>query len=68
MTANDIFNSGGYARLADNSIKGAVVNRSFNFGSLAYKLTYTHNFGNKALKTTRERSIGAEDELNRVHN
>jgi len=68
LTANDIFNTGGYARLADNSIKGAVVNRSFNFGSLAYKLTYTHNFGNKALKTTRERSTGAEDELNRVHN
>jgi hypothetical protein len=68
LTANDIFNSGGNLRFADNSIKGAVVNRSFNFGLLAYKLTYTHNFGNKALKTKRERSTGAEEEVNRVHN
>ena len=38
------------------------------FGLVAYKLTYTHSFGNKKLKDKRERSTGAEDELKRVHN
>ncbi len=47
---------------------GAIVKRNFNFGLLAYKLTYTHNFGNKALKSKKERSTGVDDELKRVHN
>jgi hypothetical protein len=69
FTANDIFNSGGNYKFIDNlSIPGSVVNRNFNFGLVAYKLSYMHNFGNKALKGKRERSTGAEDELNRVHN
>lgn len=69
FTANDIFNSGSNYKFIDNlSIPGSVVNRNFNFGLVAYKLSYMHNFGNKALKGKRERSTGAEDELNRVHN
>ena len=69
LTANDIFNSGSYYRFSENlPIKGTVVNQTFNFGLVAYKLTYTHNFGNRALKDKRERSTGAEDELKRVHN
>ncbi len=69
LTANDIFNSGGYYRFVENlPIRSAIVNQSFNFGAVAYKLTYMHNFGNKALKGTRERTTGAEDELRRVHN
>jgi Outer membrane protein beta-barrel family/Carboxypeptidase regulatory-like domain len=69
LTANDIFNSGSNYKFVDNlSIPGSIVNRSFNFGLVAYRLSYTHNFGNKALKGKRERSTGAEDELNRVHN
>ncbi len=69
FTVNDIFNSGSHYKLVDNlSILGAVVNRNLTFGLVAYKLSYTHNFGNKALKGKRERSTGAEDELNRVHN
>jgi len=64
LTANDIFNSGGYYRFVENlPIRSAIVNQSFNFGAVAYKLTYTRNFGNKALKGTRERTTGAEDEL-----
>jgi hypothetical protein len=69
FTASDIFNSGSNYRFAENlPIGGAVVGRDFNFQLVAYKLTYTHNFGNKALKDKRERSTGAEEELNRVHN
>ncbi|MEP6950823.1 MAG: outer membrane beta-barrel family protein, partial [Ginsengibacter sp.] len=68
LTANDIFNSDAYYRFGENFSNGAIVNRTFNFGLVAYKLTYTHNFGNKALKDKRERLTGAEDELRRVHN
>ncbi len=69
FTAGDIFNSGANYRFAENlPIAGAVVGRNFNFQLVAYKLTYTHNFGNKALKEKQERPTGAEDELKRVHN
>jgi outer membrane receptor protein involved in Fe transport len=69
LTANDMFNSGTYYRFIDNlPIKNTILRGSFNFGMVAYRLTYTHNFGNKALKGKRDRSTGAEDELKRVHN
>ena len=69
FAASDMFNSGGNFRYIDNlPIAGTVIRGSFNFGMVAYKLTYTHNFGNNILKGKRERSTGAEDELKRVHN
>jgi hypothetical protein len=69
FTANDMFNSGTSYRFVDDlPIEGTILRGSLNFGLVAYKLTYTHNFGNKALKDKRDRSTGAEDELHRVHN
>ena len=68
LAGNDIFNSGTYLQLSDMLPGGATVNRTFNFGTVAYRLTYTHNFGNHALKGGRERSTGAEEELKRVRN
>jgi hypothetical protein len=69
FTANDIFNSGNDWRLVEKlPVKDVVVSRNFNLSTVAFKLTYTHNFGNKSLKDRRERSTGAEDELKRVQN
>jgi hypothetical protein len=69
LTANDMFNSGTYYRFVEHlPIEHTILKGSLNFGMVAYKLTYTRNFGNKALKGKRERSTGAEDELKRVHN
>jgi len=69
LMASDIFNSGGHYRFSETlPISGAVVSRSFNFGNVACRITYTHNFGNTALKGKRERRTGAEDELKRVNN
>ncbi len=69
FSASDIFNSGGEYRFGETLPgTGAIVNRSFNFGLVAFRFTYTHNFGNNALKGKRDRSTGAEDELKRVHN
>ena len=69
FTANDMFNTGtNYRFVEDLPIAGTILSGNLNFGMIAYKLTYTHNFGNKSLKGKRDRSTGAEDELNRVHN
>jgi hypothetical protein len=69
FAANDIFNSGSFYKFDEKMpINGAIVNGSLNFGLVAFKLTYTHTFGNKNLKDKRERTTGAENELQRVHN
>lgn len=69
ISANDMFNSSGnFVFKSDLPIDGTIIRASVNFGSVAYKLTWTHSFGNKALKVKGQRSTGAEEELNRVHN
>ena len=70
FTANDIFwNFGSNYRFVDNlPVAGTIAGRNFNFRLASYKLTYTHNFGTNNLKVKKERSTGAEDELNRVRN
>jgi hypothetical protein len=68
FAATDVFNSANDLRFGE-TVPGfnAVISRTFNFRTAAYRLTYTHNFGNKALKGKRERATGAEDELKRVN-
>jgi hypothetical protein len=69
FAANDVFNSGSNYRFIEYlPYSNATVSRNFNFRLVSYKLTYTHSFGNNALKGKRERSTGAEEELNRVKN
>ncbi len=69
FAANDIFNSGTrYQFIELLPIKGTKIATNFNFGTVSYKITFTHSFGNKVLKDKRERSTSAEAELNRVHN
>jgi uncharacterized protein YaiE (UPF0345 family) len=69
FSANDIFNSGSNYRFDEKiPIPGAVMNGNLNFGLVAFKLIYTHKFGNKSLKDKRDRTTGAENELQRVHN
>jgi hypothetical protein len=68
FTAGDIFNSGGDYRFAENlPVAGAMAGRNFNFQLVAYKLTYTHNFGNKALKENRK-GLWCRRRIERVHN
>lgn len=68
FAATDVFNSANNLRFGE-TVPGvnAVINRTFNFRTAAYRLTYTHNFGNKSLKGRRERATGAEDEMKRVN-
>jgi hypothetical protein len=69
FSANDIFNSGSDYRFEENiPIPGAIIKGRLNFGLVAFKLTYTRNFGNRSLKDKRDRATNAENELQRVHN
>ncbi len=69
FAANDVFNSGSNYSFVENlPFSNAIAGRNFNFRLVSYKITYTHNFGNHALKEKRQRSTGAEEELNRVKN
>lgn len=69
LNLKDLFNYGSNIRFVDNEpSKGIFINGSFSFDQMDYSLTYTHNFGNTALRQKRARSTGAEDETNRVHN
>lgn len=69
FSANDMFNSGSNYRFEEKiPIPGAIINGSLNFGLVAFKLTYTRNFGNKVLKEKRTRATNAENELQRVRN
>lgn len=69
FTANDMFNTGGNLVIkSEIPIDGTIIRASINFGNVAYKLTWKHSFGNKALKVKSQSSTGAEEELNRVHN
>ncbi len=69
FTANDIFNSGSNYVFTDNiPVPGTILKGSLNSGRIAFKLTFTHNFGNRVLKSWRERATGAEDEMQRIRN
>jgi hypothetical protein len=69
LAGNDIFNTGGFYQSIDKlPIRQTILKANLNFGMVAYTITYTHNFGNKALKSKRDRTTGAEEELGRVHN
>lgn len=69
LAGADIFNTGNYYKTSDQlPVKQTTLRTRLNFGTVAYTITYTHNFGNNSLKGKRDRSTGAEDELRRVHN
>ena len=40
---------------------------SYDFSNRTFTLTYTRNFGNNKIKSSRDRKTGAEDEINRVN-
>jgi len=67
FSVNDIFDSfefNGGTDLPDQNIK---TRNLFDFGNRTFLLTYSRNFGNKKLKSSRDRKTGAEEERRRVN-
>jgi outer membrane receptor protein involved in Fe transport len=67
--ANDVFNSGGYYQFGEMlPVSGAIVNRTFDFANMSFRFSFTHHFGKNGLADKKQRAIGADEELKRVHN
>ena len=66
LSINDIFDSikfTGGTDLPDQNIK---TDNTFDFSNRTISLTYSKNFGNKKLKSARNRQTGSEEERKRV--
>ena len=64
---NDLLDSfvlRGSTNLAEQNL---VTNNRFDFVDRSFVLTYTNNFGNSKLKSSRERKTGADEEKKRVN-
>jgi hypothetical protein len=60
-------NSGGENDFGETlPASSARGDHTFNYGLFAIKLSFTHDFGNRSLKNSRDQSIGAEEALKRV--
>ncbi|MFT6843251.1 MAG: outer membrane receptor protein involved in Fe transport [Psychroserpens sp.] len=67
FSVNDILDSvqfNGGTDLPDQNIK---TRNTFDFSNRTFTLTYSHKFGNKKLKSSRDRETGSEDERKRVN-
>ena len=67
ISINDLFDSNKYkggTNLPNQNIKTANI---FDFSNRTFILTYSNNFGNSKLKSSRERQTGSEEERNRVN-
>ena len=67
FSINDIFDSikfTGGTDLPDQNIK---TDNTFDFSNRTFSLTFSRNFGNNKLKSTRNRQTGSEEERRRVN-
>lgn len=67
FSVNDLLDSlefNGGTDLPEQNIK---TQNTFDFSNRTFKITYTRNFGNKELKSARNRETGAEEERRRVN-
>lgn len=67
FSVNDLMDSlefNGGTDLPEQNIK---TKNTFDFSNRTFKLTYTRNFGNKDLRSSRNRETGAEEERRRIN-
>lgn len=66
FNANNILNTMAAAVSINQPAQNLVMSGRLKFEYPSYKITWSRNFGNGAIKAKRERSTGAEDERKRV--
>ena len=64
---NDLLDSIKWRVVTDFPESSLHTDNTFDMGNRTFFLTYSRNFGNKQIKSARERSTGAEDEKKRVN-
>ena len=66
FTVRDIFDSFEFSGGTDIPEQDLRTRNFFDFSARTFLLTYTRNFGNRKLKSSRNRETGAEEERRRV--
>ena len=64
---NDLMDSMKWKVTDQNTEQNLSTNNTFDFMNRTFMLTYSRNFGNKKLKSARQRNTGAEEEKRRVN-
>jgi Outer membrane protein beta-barrel family/Carboxypeptidase regulatory-like domain len=67
FSVNDLLDSLEFNGGTDLPEQNIRTRNTFDFSNRTFKLTYTRNFGNKDLKSARNRETGAEEERRRVN-
>ncbi|AOW19730.1 TonB-dependent receptor [Urechidicola croceus] len=67
FSVNDIFDSFEFVGGTDLPEQNLKTKNLFDFSKPTYTLTFTRNFGNSKLKSSRNRQTGAEEERRRVN-
>lgn len=67
LNVSDLFWSLKFVSYTDDPTLGFQYEGQFRFSERAVRLTYSRNFGNKKLKSTRQRETGSEAEQKRVN-
>lgn len=67
FTINDMLDSVEFNGGTDLPDQNILTSNTFDFSNRSFILTYTRNFGNKDLKSNRDRETGSEDERRRVN-
>lgn len=67
FSINDVFDSNKYSGGTNLPKENIKTENIFDFSNRTYTLTYSRNFGNNKVKSSRERNTGSEDERKRVN-
>jgi hypothetical protein len=64
---NDLFDSQKFVAESGLPEQNLKTSADIDWSNRTYVLTYTRNFGNQKLKSSRERETGAQEERNRAN-
>jgi hypothetical protein len=66
FAANDLFLSSNWYGTTEQPEIGLMVRSSYQFSERTFMLSWTNTFGNKKLKSSRQRQTGSAEEMKRI--